>query len=1022
MKVRCVRWAIFFCFFILSISIHAQTLETVPTIVDYSPFFDRLSIQKRENLEEVLYSSYFAPADRTLTAKEKIDAFIIGHFTLSAQKKHPMPSLEYARAVLYELYDISSEPLDRLNQKIEGLKYDLTSDFWSQVPVMGRVVSSGISLKKIKDLEIKKKILQDIDSELPTSADEIRKVYVLAKRVSKNRPPEFSTQIDAYFGEDPSAVSIRANLDTLISHNPMIKNQIDILIASGQITSLEHLVLILKKDIEMVEMTVEQQQTENEIRATYLEVRRASVGVSQILGVFDPNVGNAFNRIANPLIDMSEAYSTLKKVQGFKLDLTTLSACATGIGAVFALADFFITSSQPSEMEVLMEHLNSQFEKLHERFDKLHEHMDLVHRDLMRAASELFSVMQKRFDTVDSKLEEIKKVLHRHSEKLKVIEDLIRDQRAEARNIEMDKDRLALDQSIRRYQEGTAPLEECLFDCVSHAEGSAKRLPNLRDMKGNQSDIRNGFFHKVLEAPYFVNLSQLLNLAYPDLPQGSEPRVGVYEDEIDRALRQEGADREKEAAFTQAEIKNIEVWADGVNTYLQQVTSAQKNSGIEDANQRTRILRQIDQFLVSGKKLKRSLEGLFYQLSPEFEKTSVRREFVAKLFRNYIGALNEGRKTIETQKSHTDSEEKLSGIDVLDPKAIYTLPEVLEVSNHSLSPIFPSELKAALLLGIGQLSISYESPRWGVVDNQEGRLLFNVVFKFQEESQEPKMIGAVTIVSNEVISGYSGISPQDAFNRISANDLTSLVMGQIKNQTTPTIQRQCEFYDHVELGYKWKHVGSFHRGTDADIEVRDPSKDVHSRLQRDRDDKIYTWKGFDLDSTGIRAKAEAKRQAHAEKLTHDIVQEIKNESPAFERLEGQKALLEAYLSLGLNQSFATHVYLKSFFNRIFSHGLMDKEEALYFLSQSENNPRHLFKEGLRRAKKLSCLLLGQREGANAIEAFAPLGEEQCEDNGLYSTEGLLAERLNTNELPDILNKTLRRLYRAQRTFSADLER
>ncbi|MBI2646497.1 MAG: hypothetical protein HYW85_05655 [Deltaproteobacteria bacterium] len=115
--------------------------------------------------------------------------------------------------------------------------------------------------------------------------------------------------------------------------------------------------------------------------------------------------------------------------------------------------------------------------------------------------------------------------------------------------------------------------------------------------------------------------------------------------------------------------------------------------------------------------------------------------------------------------------------------------------------------------------------------------------------------------------------------------------------------------------------------------------------------------------------------------------------------------MEAYLSLGLTQSFTTHVYLKSFFNHIFSHGLVDKEEALYFLSQPENNPRHLLKEGLLRAKKLSCLLLGKTEG--------------CEDDALYSPEGLLAERLNANELPELLNKTLGRLYRAQQTFSVD---
>ena len=568
MKIRCVYGIAFFCFFVLSPFAHAQTLLTTPTVIDYSPFFKDLSPEARDQLEETLYSRYFTPVDRVLTYKERIDAFIIGRFTLSARERYQenptsfeeemgdaQQSLRQAQAILYKLYGISDFPLEKLDEEIKDLKYDLLSDLFTHLPAptLGGVsmktahgiISTIASLEKIQDLEIKRKFLQAVDLELPTSVDEIQKVYLLARRASKKLPPEFSAQIDTYFAGDPSAVSIRANLDTLISHHPMIKNKVDLLMASGQVASLEQAVLIVQKSIEAVEMTIEQQHKEEEIRVTYLELRKATSAVSSIIGFFDRDIQMPFNRIANPLINMSEAYSTLKVVTtgGVKLDTKTLAACATGIGAVFALADFFITSPQPSDMEILMEHLNSQFEKLHERFDKLHEHLDFIHADLRKAVSDLFSVMQQRFGTMDHKLEEIKKVLDRHGEKLKIIEDLIRDQRNETRNIEIDKDRLALDQSIRRYQDEAVPLEECLFDCVSYSEGVAKRLPNLRDMKGNHSDIQNGFFHKVLEAPYFVNLSQLLNLAYPDLPKGSEPRVGVYEDEYDRALRQESRDK-----------------------------------------------------------------------------------------------------------------------------------------------------------------------------------------------------------------------------------------------------------------------------------------------------------------------------------------------------------------------------------------------------------------------------------------------------------------------------------------------
>ncbi|MBI2646724.1 MAG: hypothetical protein HYW85_06855, partial [Deltaproteobacteria bacterium] len=231
-----------------------------------------------------------------------------------------------------------------------------------------------MTLKKIQDLKTKKELIQAIDAELPTSVEDVRKAHVLSWKVAKKSSSEFSTQIDAYnFAGNPSAVPILSNLNTLISHNPMTKNQIDLLMASGQVASLEQAVLIVKKNLETVEMIVEQQKNEDEIRTTYLEIRRGSVGVSQILAAFDPHIQNTFNRVVNPLIDMSQSYSALKVAStgGFKLDLTTLSACATGIGAIFALADFFITASQPSEMEILMEHLNGQFEKLHERFDKL---------------------------------------------------------------------------------------------------------------------------------------------------------------------------------------------------------------------------------------------------------------------------------------------------------------------------------------------------------------------------------------------------------------------------------------------------------------------------------------------------------------------------------------------------------------------------------------------------------------------------------------------------------------------------
>ena len=1034
-KVRCVHWVIFFCFFVLSPFVHAQTIATAPTVVgvDYASFFKA----EHSQLEEDLYSSYFAPAGRTLTAKEKIDAFIVGNFTLLAKKQYQenstsfaeevadaRQSLKQAQAILYELYGISgSTPLERLDQEIKDSKYDLATNLFNHLPIQNfqipglgsvsmktaqGVISTVKALTKIQNLEIKRKFLQAVDLELPTSTDEIRKVYVLARRISKKLPPEFSAQIDGYFEGDASVVSIQADLDALISHNPMIKNQIDLLMANGQIISLDQEVLVLGKNIEAVEMTIEQQRSEAEIKDTYLELRRGTAGVSNIIGFFNRDVQSSFNRIAGPLIDISDSYSTLKRAseaasaakKGVKLDLNTLSACATGIGAVFALADFFIGSSRPNEMAILMEHLDSQFEKLHERFDKLHEHMDLIHKDLRKAVSDLLSVMQQRFDTTDRKLEEIRRVLNMHTEKLKVIEDLIRDQRNETRNIEMDKDQLALDQSVRRYQDGNTSLQNCLFDCEAYAEGTAGRQPHIQDSEGNQSDIRNGFFHKVLEAPYFSNLRQLLNYGYPDLPVGSEPIVGVYEDPYDLELREEGADLHQEPPFTAIDIKNIKTWADGVNTHLQQATADQKNGKIRDSGQREGILRQIDRFLLSGKKLKRSLESIFYQLDSEFEKTSVRRDFVAKLFKDYIGTLTQIGDVIENKRMQYEAEEKLSNLDVLSTEAIHSIPESVIVSDNPFSPILPSELKAALLLRIGQLMVSYDSPRWGVVDGQEGKLLFNVIFKFQEDNQEPQTIGTTTVASDQVIADYSNISPQDALNRISANDLTTLVIGQIKSRTTPTIQRQFVFEVGV-VGHKEIYQTHGH-GREERTKTLMRYEDICGRVQKDRSEPIYPWNGFDLSSSDIISKAEAKRQRHAEKIASDIVKDIKSESAPFERLQGQKALLEAYLSLGLNQSFANHPYLKSFFNHIFSHGLIDKEEALYFLSQPENNPRNLLKEGLLRVQKLSCLLLGT------------VGEESCQDEALYSAEGLLAEKMNTNELPDILNKTLRHLYRAQK--------
>ena len=993
----------------------------------------------REEVEETLYSSYFTPQNRPLTQKEKIDAFIIGRFTLAARERYEKDpasfseemgnaqlSLRQTRNALYELYGISDSPLEKIDQEIKDSKYNLLSDLFDRLPLPAPVLTTrGVisalgALKEIENLEMKRKFLQAIDLELPTSSDDIQKAHILLRRASQKLPPEFSTQVDAYHKEDNMSVSVRDNLNDLISHNPMIKNQFDLLIASGQIDSLEQLVLVVKKNIEDVEMTIEQQQKESvvkkvkeqkenevkEIKAMYEDMRRATAAVSNIVGFFDPKVQVYFNKIANPLMDMSEAYSVLNVVsaEGFKFDLNTLSTCATGIGAVFALANFFIGSSQPSEMEILMEHLNGQFEKLHERFDKLHEHIDFVHRDLTKAVSELSFVMQKRFDTIDIKLEEIKRVLNAHKEKLKVIEDLIREHRNETRNIEMDKDRFALDESIRRYQDGMTSQDECLFDCVTFAEATARRRPHLRDAEDNQSDIRNGFFHKVLEVPYFVNLSQLLNLAYPDLPRGSEPRVGVYEyDEYDQALQElaGGMSLHREIPFTVKDIKNIETWADGANTYLQQVISAQRERGPGDLGQRTRTLGQIDQFLVSGKKLKRSVESIFYELNSEFEKISVQRDFVAKLFRDYIAALSQIRDVIENKKSRYYADEKISNLDISNTEALHTLAEAVVIPDSPFSPILSSELKAAILLGIGQLSVSYESPRRGVVEGQEGRLLFNVIFKFQEGGQESKIIGAVTIASHEIVNGLPDHHPQEIFDHISTNDLTNLVIGQIKNPNTPNIQEQYRFH--------WDPRGA---GSEAG--------GVLGWVHRDEGWKIYTWNGFDRDSTGIYAKTEEKRKKHAGKIISEIAQDIKNESAVFEKLEGQKALLEAYLSLGLTQSFASHAYLKSFFNHIFSHGLMDKEEVLSFLSQSEKNPSDLFKEGLLRAKRLSCLLLGKNEGARAVEVFATLSEESCGDETLYSAEGLLAERINSNELPHILNKTLRRLYRAQKTFSVDL--
>ena len=988
--------------------------------------------------------------------------------TLTSTYKH-------AQYTLYDIFDVEYlDPISKTQKEIDERSKDLAVDIISKIPIFGGVIPVGTKLADLADLKIKKSIQENLDKRLPQTED-FEEIYTNLKlnAKKKNKTNAYAESM-ALIVNDPSKARLDSDLNTLIASDPVIESQIEIAIAQGKINSLEDLAKTVANYIQEQEDKLEKEKAQREEQAienTYNELKHAQASFSKLVGIFNPKLQKPFDMFSTTVIDIRHAYTSGAHVLKNGLSLTSLSSIATGVGAVFLFADFLMGPGGPNEMQALMENMNAQFDQLNKKIDELHEHMNFIHKDIRMALSEISETMNKKFNDIDAHLAAIRAVLEVHTKKLDFLADFIRAtknrQQKEAQILKLAELECALDDyrdgdisldeslqgediSLDEYlQKKGILLDEYLRKCRKTATIESGKPPHVEFVAGENEDdpdYKNLTFHKLLLEPFYKNLHQIFTYLYPRLRNQQD----TVKDKFDRLESPIQSLKTDYPFFTLENIKNIETWAEAIAFYQFIALKEADTLKCNDPKTCKKIARHANEFIEAGQILKSSLNSIFYKNAADLKKLKTDFTHLARILARYLSELRRSEAQILTIKDTflNNLPNEFKQIDIFTSSE--TQPFMGKITAKSnmlkelgqekfeefsqkfskLNGMLPPHIKIASFLDFGHVEMNFENISWAQTQNTKGHLAFELNLKFIPTSEYTTKfptieMGHLIFITENVFHDYSDRDPMQTLQQwLQNNDADTILKAMMahpensmlvswfnvetytepfQSPITQTFGGRMERHEEV-VGYETKHI-SKKRETQI-------SKHVTYGNLNEKDNHILI--------TFINDQLKSKVNELNKKIHGDISNSENILNNPFQLLEGQKALLIALTFLGLNQSFHQNKYLQTFFDPMFSNNLLDLSALKQAYSKDTiGTPlayNQIYSTGLARVKKLSCFLLGRTDGINLLPEFSD-SEENCSDQMITDT-GLLADRLNQDETPTILQNALKQLEELHLTFSS----
>lgn len=506
--------------------------------------------------------------------------------------------------------------------------------------------------KKLKDLVIK--VLDDMEQVSPQTVRD--HFFTLA------RNPAFLNDVDKVF-ESKVHVKTKDDISTLVNSNKGLKSQLDLSLLLSLMEkkidndkeknlaiekSIKSFASMFKK-IEAAQLkseTVKKMQLEHQSNIANLKAGQKLTFL--VLNKINPKFARNFDQVTSHGIFIGDNIAKLANSALMGAGETLLTCSVNIVAGVFSIADFFAKQGQPSEMQLLMNHMNEMFTELQREIQEIRTQLNEIHKDIR----ENFYHLSQQLTT---SIEELKEEQYKIITKLSDIDDNLKEFQEYYDKDKLDKnkkERQDIDLQLTEITDtyiGRLNCQDKACDFTQHELASVlAKLKGLAQIKSSSNtylfepDSVYGKYldHSERSMDHYSHLKQALDIAH---------HHGAL------------------TYFSLKEAQNIGLWSDASNLYgLMFLEFPTKVGSMTPLEVDTFLNKDIRSLIQSGASLKQLVKDFFYKTDPiTNEKIAPSRDLFNKLYQGYLETLAHVKEEIDALKAkyaHDSPELGSSGI------------------------------------------------------------------------------------------------------------------------------------------------------------------------------------------------------------------------------------------------------------------------------------------------------------------------------------------------------------------------